>query len=76
MGNPVHAFDMGVTKITPVIFELEGLEFVNTPISPVPELANPIAPLLLVQLKTVLGTLPEKFTADVGKYSQFNWSGI
>ena len=44
----------------------------NVPIFPAPLLISPMPKLSFVQLKTVLGTIPEKFTGVVVRYSQFD----
>ena len=48
----------------------------NEGILPLPVAAKPILVLLFVQLKTVFGTVPVKFTGAVGKPLQTTWLGI
>jgi hypothetical protein len=42
------------------------------PIFPAPLLTSPMAELSFVQLKIVFGTIPEKITGFVVRYSQFH----
>ena len=48
----------------------------NEAILPLPDAAKPILVLLLVQLNTVPGTVPVKFTGAVGKPRHTTWLGI
>ena len=62
---PGHSYVVGITVMVAVTGALVVLMAVNAGILPVPPAAKPIDVLLFVQLKTVLLTLPLKFTALV-----------
>lgn len=62
-----------MTVIVEVIGELLLLEAVNDGIFPLPLAGSPMDGLLLVQLKIVPGTAPEKFTAVVDELRQTDW---
>src|SRR5664279_1626018 len=64
---------LGVTVIVAVTGALVALVAVNDAILPAPLAANPIDGVLFVQLKTVPGTKPVKFTAAVEVLLHTTW---
>lgn len=75
--EPVQVMDAfvkaGVTVIVAVTGTTPVLIAVNAAIFPVPPAARPMVVLLLVQLYTEPGTVPEKFTAAVEVLLQTVW---
>lgn len=65
---------MGVTVMVPVISFGVGLANVKVPILPVPAAPKPMPILSLLQLKIVLGTIPEKVTGSAIRNSHLDWS--
>lgn len=64
---PLQLFDTVDTFMIAVIGTADTLVAAKALIVPDPDVANPIAEVVLVQLKVVLATEPEKITVVVGK---------
>lgn len=74
MAAPGQLFAEGVTVIVAVTGALLTLIVVNAGISPLPLAPKPMEVLSLVQVKVVLLTAPEKFTAVVAVALHTDWS--
>lgn len=75
-GSPEQPFATGVTVTVDITADDVVLAAVKEAMLPVPLPANPIAELLLVQLKTVPLTAPLKLTGPVALPAQAVWFEI